>query len=129
VLGQRRCVAVLIRFARDPAVPCRPDILDVVCRFATLHNEMNEPWKSDPHAQACRAALLAAFNSLIGLLDEPNPAIRRGAVEILVELGERADHLAEELMRRLPDEVDRDVAEGSADNPWLGWRRDTAVAV
>ncbi|GIH19016.1 hypothetical protein Raf01_71880 [Rugosimonospora africana] len=103
-------VPFLIRFVRDPAVPDRPDILKLVRRFAALHNEMAEPWKSRPHAQACRATLLAAVDSLFGLLDEPDPAIRRGAVEILVELGERADDLVDALMRRLPGEADPEVA-------------------
>jgi hypothetical protein len=103
-------VPFLIRFARDSAVPGRPDILDLLGRFAALHNEMIEPWKSKPQAQTCRAAFLAAFDSLLGLLDEPDPAIQRGAVEILVELRERADQFADELMRRLPEEANPDVA-------------------
>jgi len=102
-------VPFLIRFALDPAVPGRPDILALIGRFAALHNEMKEPWRSGPHAQACRASLLAAFDSLVGLLDEPNPAVQRAAVEILVELGERADHLADELMRRLPTAAEADL--------------------
>ncbi|WP_426502790.1 hypothetical protein ACPPVO_34815 [Dactylosporangium sp. McL0621] len=103
-------VPFLIRFARDPAVPDRSDILDLVRRFAALHNQMQEPWKSKPHALTCRAALLAAFDSLVHLLDEPDPALRRGAARILIELGERADQVAGELTRRQPDEADADVA-------------------
>ncbi|GIJ09294.1 hypothetical protein ACFFMR_21945 [Micromonospora andamanensis] len=100
----------LIRFALDPTVPHRADILDLVCRFAALDREMREPWRSQPSAQTCREGLLGAFDSLLQLLDDPDPAVRRGGVEILVELVERADDLADELMRRLPSEADPDVA-------------------
>ena len=55
---------------------------------AALHNEMREPWKSEPPALVCGAALLAAFDGLAGLLDDPDPAVRSGAVSVLVELGE-----------------------------------------
>ncbi|SNT49879.1 hypothetical protein SAMN05421812_107258 [Asanoa hainanensis] len=99
-------VPFLIRFATDPAVPGRPDILDLLSCFAALHNEMREPWKSEPAAQTCRAALLAAFDRLVGLLDEPDPAIRHSVVEVLVELGERAHDVVHELIRRIPGEAD-----------------------
>jgi len=103
-------VPFLIRFALDPAVPHRPDILDLVGRFAALQREMTEPWRSQPPARMCRAALLEAFDSLLRLLDEPDPAVRLGGVEILVELVERADDLADVLMRRVPGEAAPDVA-------------------
>jgi hypothetical protein len=79
-------VPFLIRFALDQTVPHRPDILDLLCRFAALHHEMDEPWWSQPAARMCRAALLVAFDSLLELLEEPDPAIRCGAVEVLIEL-------------------------------------------
>ncbi|PZG22621.1 hypothetical protein C1I95_05020 [Micromonospora craterilacus] len=103
-------VPFLIRFALAPTVPHRADILDLVCRFAALHHEMREPWRSQPPAQTCRKGLLGAFDSLRQLLDDPDPAIRCGGVEILVELVERADDLADELIRRHPGEADPDVA-------------------
>ncbi|BCJ61837.1 hypothetical protein C1I93_00180 [Micromonospora endophytica] len=103
-------VPFLIRFALDPTVPHRVDILDLVCSFAMLHHEMRQPWRSQPSARTCRKGLLGAFDSLLRLLDDPDPAIRRGGVEILVGLVERADDLADELIRRLPGEADPDVA-------------------
>lgn len=103
-------VPFLIRFALDPAVPLRTDILKLIYSFAALHNEMQEPYKSYPAAQACRATLLAAFDRLLGLLDDQDPTIRSGTVEVLVELGERADDFAHELMCRLPYEADPGVA-------------------
>ncbi|MEV4539248.1 hypothetical protein AB0J82_36295 [Asanoa sp. NPDC049518] len=99
-------VPFLIRFAMDTAVPERVDILELLTRFAALHNQMREPWTSRPAALACRTALLAAFDGLRRLLDEPDPAIRGGVVEILVELGERADDVVHELIRRIPGETD-----------------------
>jgi len=103
-------VPFLIRFALDPAVPHRADVLDLVCRFARLGREMKEPWRSRPSARICRTALLAAFDSLLQLLDEADSAIRRGGVAVLGELVERADDLADDLMRRVPGEKDPDVA-------------------
>jgi hypothetical protein len=103
-------VPFLIRFALDPVVSVRTDVLDLICRFAALHNEMREPWRSDPAARTCRATLLAAFDRLVGLLDDPDPGIRIKAVETLTELGERADDVADELTRRLPGEADPSVA-------------------
>ena len=93
----------LLRFAAEPAIPGRADILELIGRFAALHHEMREPLRSKPHALACRATLLGAFDDLLGLLDDPDPAVRRGAVQVLAELGERADDLADELMRRPGD--------------------------
>jgi hypothetical protein len=103
-------VPFLIRFVVDPRVPGRPDILELLSRFAALQHEMGEPFKSHLSAQACRVALVTAFDGLVGLLDDPDPAVRRAAVEVLVELRERADQLADVLMRRFFGEADPEVA-------------------
>ncbi|HEV7935375.1 MAG TPA: HEAT repeat domain-containing protein [Actinomadura sp.] len=78
-------VPFLIELAATPGLPLRAEIVELIGRFAALQTEMREPWRSAEHAVACRAALFAAHDRLVILVDDTDDEVRTAAAALLWE--------------------------------------------
>ncbi|MEV7388406.1 HEAT repeat domain-containing protein [Streptomyces sp. NPDC091215] len=104
-------VPFLIELAATPGLPMRAAIVELVCRFAALQNEMREPWRSAGPAVSCRAAMVAGHDALAALLGDADHSVRTAAATLLWEYAlwsPRTDDAVRALVGR--DEVEPDLA-------------------
>ncbi|HEX4811553.1 MAG TPA: hypothetical protein VFV66_02225 [Nonomuraea sp.] len=104
-------VPFLVELAATPGLPLRAEIVELIGQFAALQTEMREPWRSNEHAVACRAALVAAHDTLIALVDDTDCEVRTAAAALLWDYAlwsPRAHEAANAMVRR--DTVEPDLA-------------------
>lgn len=104
-------VPFLIELAATPGLPLRAEIVELIGSFAALQNEMGEPWRSAEHAVACREALVARHDKLVGLITDADDRVRTAATGLLWEYAPwspRAHEVADALVVR--DAVEPDLA-------------------
>lgn len=104
-------VPFLIELAAIPGLPLRAEIVELIGSFAALQTQMREPWRSAEHAVACRAALVAAHDTLVAVMDDTDVEVRTAAAALLWEYAlwsPRAHEAANALVRR--DTVELNLA-------------------